>query len=101
MATLVELKTLLTDPVLGDKVQMACIIVAEEIRAEDSGTTNHANRLKWAKAVWRDSGSVRDDMLSALLGQKNDLTLAQITTASDAAIIQAVGDAVNVFADGE
>lgn len=100
MATLLELKSLFTDPVLGDKVEAACVIVAEEIRAEDSGTANHANRYAWAKTVWTNSAGARDGMLKAILGANNTATVAVINAASDATILAAVRNAVNVFATG-
>lgn len=101
MATLTELHTLLTDPTLGDRVEMACIIVAEQIRGEDINTANHAYRLAWAKKVWQDSGGAKIPMLKALLGRYNALTTTQIQEALDPALITAVSDAANVFADGE
>lgn len=100
MATLIEIKSLFTDPTLGDKVEAACVIVAEEIRAENNATTNHANRLIWAKTVWNNSGGARDAMLKALLGANNAVPLASITGASDSAILTAVRAAVDVFATG-
>jgi len=100
MATLTELKSLFTDPVLGDKIEAACVIVAEEIRVENTGTTNHAERVLWAKQVWANSAGSRDSMLKALLGTSNGLAVASITGASDAAILAAVRNAVNVFVTG-
>lgn len=100
MATLAEIWTLLEDPTLKEKVSAACLIAAEAIRVEDSGTANHANRVKWAKAVLKDPVSAGDDMLKAVLAANNSATLGQITGASDATIQSAVSAAVNIFADG-
>ncbi len=100
MATYTELNGLFNDPTLSEKVGVAIIVAADIIRAENSGTTNHANRLKWAKQVYKDPNGNRDDMLKAVLAANRTLTVAQITGASDADIQTAVNAAVDVFADG-
>lgn len=100
MADLAQIKSLFTDPTLGDRIEAACVIVAEEIRAEPNSTTNHANRLLWAKGVWTNSSGERDRMLKALLGAYHDLEVAEITGALDTAILAAVRNAVNAFATG-
>jgi hypothetical protein len=100
MATYTELRTLINDSTLKDKVAIACLIAAETIRTEDVGTTNHANRVKWAKKVLIDPDGNADDMLRALLAQNAAATVATITSATDATIQTAVNAAVNIFADG-
>jgi hypothetical protein len=100
MATYTELRTLVNDGTLKDKVSIALLVAAEAIRNEDAGTTNHANRLKYAKKVLTDPDGNADDMLRALLAQNAAASLATITGASDATIQTAVNAAVNIFADG-
>jgi hypothetical protein len=100
MATLAELWTLMESAPLKEKVSSACLIAAEAIRVEDSGTANHANRIKWAKAVLKDHVQAGDDMLKAVLAANSAAALATITAASDATIQSAVNAAVNIFADG-
>ena len=100
MATYMELKGLFSHSDLQDKVEVACIVAAETIRAEDAGTDNHANRLAWAKRAFTSPTAVRDEMLMALLAANKDATVAQITEATDAAIQAKVDAAVDVFADG-
>jgi hypothetical protein len=100
MATYTELRTLFNDPNLKDKVSVACTIAAIAINAEDSGTANHSNRVKWAKKVLMDPDGNADDMLRALIAQNASQTLATITGATDATILGAVNAAVNLFADG-
>ena len=100
MATYMELSVLFNHSDLQDKVRVACIVAAETIRAEDAGTANHANRLKWARRAFSSPGSVRDDMLMALLAANKDQTVAQITSATDVLIQSKVDAAVDVFADG-
>lgn len=101
MATYVELRGLINDPALKDRVSIALLVAAESIRTEDSGTANHANRVKWAKKILQDPDGNADDMLRALLAQNASLSVAQIQGVSDSALQAAVNNAVNVFADGE
>lgn len=100
MATLAELWTLLEDPNLKQKVSSACLVAAEAVRVEDSGTANHTNRLKWAKGVLRDPVQAGDDMLKAVLATNSSASLTTITEASDSTIQNAVNAAINIFADG-
>lgn len=100
MADLLQIKSLFTDPALGDKIEAACVIVAEEIRIESNATANHANRIAWAKQVWANSAGVRDSMLKALLGAYHNEEVAAITGALDPVVLAAVRNAVNVFATG-
>lgn len=100
MATLAELWTLMESAPLKEKVSSACLVAAEAIRVEDSETPNHANRVKWAKAVLKDHVQAGDDMLKAVLAANAAVALASISGASDAAIQTAVNNAVNIFADG-
>ena len=67
---------------------------------EATGTTNHANRLKWAKKVFGDPVGQGNLMLRAVLAANNAATLSQITGASDSTIQTAVTAAVDVLADG-
>lgn len=101
MATYTELRGLINDPTLKDKISVALLIAAETIRTEDQQTTNHANRVKWAKKVLQDPDGNADDMLRALLAQNASLTVAQIQGVTDANLQTAVNNAVNLFADGD
>jgi len=100
MATYTELRTLINDGTLKDKVSIALLIASEAIRVEDAGTANHANRLKWAKKVLQDPDGNADDVLRSLLAQNASASVATITGASDATIQTAVNNSVNTFADG-
>ena len=99
MASYMELRNLFSSDI-KNKVEVACIVAAEAIRSEDPATTNHANRLLWAKAAFANPGGMSNQMLMALLAANKDATVAQITGASDAAIQAKVDAAVDVFADG-
>lgn len=100
MATYAEIRDLFTDSSLRNKVSVACIVAAEAIRNEDAGTTNHANRLIWAKEAFSNPLTTSEEMLMALLAANKDETVATIQGASDAAIQARVNAAVDVFADG-
>lgn len=100
MATLTELSSLLNDGPLTDKTKAACLVAAQAIITENSGTTNHANRLKWAKKVFQDPVSQGTLMLRAVLAANSTATLTQINSASDSTIQTAVNAAVDVVADG-
>lgn len=100
MATYAELLTASENSTLNQKIRVACIIAAEAIRTESGATTNHANRLVWAKAVFANPNAEAQRMLWAVLAQNKDATLAAITGATDAAVQTAVNAAVDVFATG-
>ena len=100
MATLAELYTLGSSNTLLDKIAAACAIQAEAIRTENGATTNHANRLIWAKQAFAAPRDMAQRMLWAIMAQNAAATVAQITNATDNAIQSAVAAAVDVFATG-
>jgi hypothetical protein len=100
MATLAEIWTLVNDPILTQKVTAACLIAADTIRQESGATGNHTNRLKWAKKVMSDPAAQGRAVLPGVIAANNAFTLAQINSASDAAIQTAVNNVVDIFADG-
>ena len=100
MATYDELYDLRTDSVLKNRVTTACIIAAETVRGEDGGTANHANRLLWAKAVFAGPAGEANRMFMAILAANESATVANIQSATDAAIQGNVDDHIDLFADG-
>ena len=100
MAAYSELRGLFNNSELKNKVEVACIVAAEAIMQEDTGTTNHSNRLVWAKKAFEDPNQTANGMLMALLAQNKDQTTGVITGASDAQIQTNVDTAVDLFADG-
>jgi hypothetical protein len=98
MATLVELDLLIGDPTLQSKMKGAVLIAAYTVQTESAATPNHANRLIWARSAFQDPGTMARDMLPAVLGANNAFTVAQITGASDAAIVTAVEAAIDIIA---
>lgn len=100
MATFDELLLAAENPSLRNRVRVACIVAAEAIRSEAGATPNHANRLIWAKAVFKNPVTESEPMLWAVLAQNRALTLAQITGATDASLLTAVTTEIDVLAQG-
>lgn len=100
MASYTELYGLWSNADLRNKVAVACIVAADMIRTEDVGTTNHANRLIWAKVALASPASQADTMLMAILAQNKALTVTAILGAADSALQTAVNNAVNILATG-
>ena len=85
---------------LREKIATATFIAAETIYGEVDTTPNHVNRLIWAKQALADAGSKRQELLSALLAQNANASVAVILGANDSTVQNAVDAAVDVFADG-
>lgn len=100
MATYLEIRSLTRDEILRQKVEAAIMIAANTIKDELPATTNHANRLVWAKQAFANSVSKVSSMLAAVLAANSEATLEQIQSAADATIQSNVNDAIDVFADG-
>jgi hypothetical protein len=98
MATYAELYSLKNNDDLLHKVAVAVIVAADTIRAEDAGTTNHANRLVWASEAFGSPVGKSRQVLWALLAANKDVALAGITGATDAAIQANVDAVVDVLA---
>ena len=98
MATYQELLSLFNETALKNKITVAVIVAAEAIRTEDPATTNHANRLTWAKAAFENPTSQASKMLMALLAANKDATVSAITSVTDANLQAQVDAAVDVFA---
>ena len=100
MAAYEDLRGLFGHGELRPTVEVACIVAAEAIRNESPSTDNHANRMIWAKAAFRNPSSIRDQMLMALIAANKDASVETIVGVSDAALQTLVDAAVDVFADG-
>lgn len=100
MATYDELLQAAGDTGLINHVRVAVFVSATNIMTEAGTTTNHANRLLWAKTVFNDPAAAGLKMMWPVLAQNRTATLAQITGATDADVQTAVDAAVNVFAQG-
>lgn len=100
MATYNELFALNGNLPLRERVSVACVVAAETIRTEADTTTNHANRMLWAKRVFENPMAEAGRMLPVLLAQNRAATAVAIEGATDEALQTAVDAAVNVFATG-
>lgn len=100
MASYEDLRDLFSDGKLKNRVEVACIVAAETIRNEDGQVTNHTNRLGWAKRAFQNPGSIRDEMLKALLAANKDSDVATIQGVSDSALQTLVDASIDLFADG-
>ncbi len=100
MATYAELADIATNNNLLDKITSAVAIQAEVVRNESGGTTNHTNRMIWAKSAFSDPRSMAQKMTWPILAQNQATPKANILAATDAAILSAVALAVDVFATG-
>lgn len=98
MATYIEMLSAAANDTLRQKVLVACLVAAEKIRLEATGTTNHALRLVWAKAAFANPEAESLRMVRAVVVQNAAFTLAQIIGATDASVQTAVDAAVDVFA---
>lgn len=105
-ATLEQINTAIADPALKERTRSALIKAAKDVAFESTETGNHANRLKWAKAVLRDPDGHADDMWRFVVGAVSSRELGDASTGgtilgiSDADIQDNVALGINIFADG-
>lgn len=105
MATLLELIAIYDTETSADitllrKISAAVFLQAEVIRLESAATTNHANRLIWAKQAFQEPTGKAREMYAALLAANETATQTGIRNATDSAIKTAVANAVDIFATG-
>jgi len=100
MATYQELFDLRHNHVLLDKVTMAVIVAAETVFAELGGTTNHANRIIWAREASIKPREMAGVFMSAVLAANKSATTGNIVGAADNAIQTNVNDVIDDFANG-
>jgi len=98
MATYAELRQLFGQGDLLNKTEVACLVAAATIRAEDAGTTNHANRLTWAVSVFSSPRPMAERMLMAVLAANKAATVQAILGVTDEALQTLVDGTVNIFA---
>lgn len=100
MATYAEMFDIASKNLIRDKVTVAVAMQAEVIRNELGTVTNHANRLIWAKTALIAPHEMASKIMWAIVVQNAAFTSAQITGASDAAVLAAVAATVDLFATG-
>ena len=100
MASYTEIASIFGHDELRNRIQVACLVAAETVVKEDSGTPNHANRLLWAKGVFMNSRPTAEHIMPYLLAANRSATVQGIIGATDAVIQTAVDGVVDVFATG-
>ena len=92
MASYTELRNLFNNDALRNRVEVALIVKVHSILQEDSPSDE---RLTWAKGVLSSSRIEAESLLKYALAANADLTVEQLSQASDAALLTAVGVAVD------
>lgn len=100
MATFAELVTASGNAGLVEKIKIATLIAADNIRIEGDGVAHHQARVRWAAKVFQAPDTEATKMIWPVLIQNRTATLNQITGASDAAVQAAVDAAVSVVIAG-
>jgi hypothetical protein len=100
MATYEQLRSLFGNSILRNRMEVACVLAAEEIRTEDAETGNHTNRIQWAKATFAAPRAAATEMITAVVAANATLSAEAIAGATDAQIQAQVDAAVDIFADG-
>jgi hypothetical protein len=84
--------------ILWRRAFVAVLKAASDIRNEDAGTSNHANRLLWAQAVEQDPASAVMEMRYRIM--ENATIQAAPTEATDNDVQFVVNLLVDSFATG-
>ena len=92
MASYTELRNLFNNDALRNRVEVALIVKVHSILQEDSPSDE---RLTWAKGVLSSSRNEAESLLKYVLAANANLTVEQLSQASDAALLTAVGVAVD------
>ena len=104
MATLTEIAAMYSrvNDALFQQVLGACVKGAWNIRNEDAGTANHANRLAWAAAILADKTMGRDKALEIYgLVLSNAAIQADPDNATDNDVEFVVNSFIDTVATGE
>lgn len=104
-ATLLELTNIYEKGSAGsvllfDKIIAAVLKAADTIYNEDPGTTNHANRLIWARQAFEDPKAKAQELYGAVLAANSSASVVQIEQALDSAIESNINAVIDLFADG-
>ncbi len=92
MATYTELRALFGNDALRNRVEVALCLKVYAILEE---VTPSPERLAWARSVLDSSYNEADSLLKYALAANAELTTQQLAAASDAALLTAVGAAVD------
>ena len=90
------------DSLVRQRVIGAALIAAGDIRVEDMGTANHANRLIWANALSDEPTGVGTRLFHYMLRDATVLgVIAEGTPITDAQVQAAVNGYIDTVATGE
>ena len=105
MATLIELRNLMNDSGLRNKITTAVIISADTVmRVADTGAPfsqvagDHDKRVVWAKTAFENPTGEGRKFLMSVLASNKTATLAAIIGAADTTIQANVDEAVDLMA---
>ena len=98
MASYEDLFSEYQSDVLLKRVAVAILIAADTVLNEVDTTTNHVNRLVWARDAFINPENFARRFLAAILAANNGATIAQIQSSSDTQIQTNVDAAIDVFA---
>ena len=108
MATLIELRNLMNDSDLRNKVTTAVIISADMVMRGNDGAapflqkpgppSDHDIRVAWAKVAFANPEGESIKFLMSVLASNSNLAVGAITGATDAAIQANVDQAVDLMA---
>lgn len=98
MATYQEIKTLINDSDLQDKVEVAVSIEADIFMRTATPT---AAEKSWADSVLADPKSEAKKVLVSILATNNNLSVAEIQGASDSALQSQTAEIVPALVDAK
>jgi hypothetical protein len=81
------------------RIEGGLIVAAGAIRTEDSGTTNHANRLIWAAQVETGALVKARQMLGHVMGE--GIVAKDLEATTDETLSSIIAKLIDVFATGE
>jgi hypothetical protein len=98
LATYEELKGLVKNSALQDKVEVACWKWADTVLNEADSVTDHAKRVTQARSILANPAAVMRQVLPAVLAANSSSTTSQITGAADATVQTAVDTVLDELA---
>lgn len=84
MATYAELRVFFNDATLKNKISVACVIAAYTMISSGTPTIN---QKKFAEVVFRDPDTIAQKVMMAVIAANSSATSAQISAATDAAVL--------------
>ena len=98
MATYTEIAVLYSESALKNQVSVAIASAAQAIVSEADTVPNHAERYDWAARAMSNPGAEAQRFLIGILVANKSASVAQIESATDAAVQSNVDDLVDIFA---